>query len=407
MNTSNILKLIVDSNGWISFDNFMFEALYGKKYGYYSKSFSKDTYGPFGGKGDFITAPMMGPWLARALARNFIKLNLEAPEHLQNKLSIREIGAGTGHLAAEILVSLENSNTLPETYEIIEINQDMIRIQKKVIYEILKKNCNQSATKILNKVNWKHNSANKNNYFSCDNQSTISGMIIANELIDSFPTKIFRFVPPKVDYMAVIYECGVSADENGKLYWAERLAEDRVLHAVKKRFDQSVERGMPWNKEKFGEWCPHIDYWCNSIIRKIEWGQLFIIDYGKERFELDYPTMVESSLTAYRNHKQFNNLDECIKNPGNQDLTAQVDFSALVESFSKHNEVELEIKTQSAWLLDSGILEVAESIIFSEDQQLEEEHYRLLSSLQNLLSDSTMSESFLVLQAKKSTVHVF
>ena len=60
-----------------------------------------------------------------------------------------------------------------------------------------------------------------------------------------------------------------------------------------------------------------------DFMKKIDWGQLYIIDYGKERYELDYPTRVESTLTTYRNHNQFTDLDQCIKNLQTKD-TRQV-----------------------------------------------------------------------------------
>ena len=123
--------------------------------------------------------------------------------------------------------------------------------------------------------------------------------------------------------------------------------------------------------------------------------------YGKERYELDYPTRVESTLTTYRNHNQFTDLDQCIKNPGHQDITAQVDFTAIVDELSKLDRISLEIKTQAAWMLDSGVLELAEKMFFLENKKLSPCDYNLLGSLQNQLSDATMGQSFLVLSAKK------
>ena len=402
MATLNILNLINKSNGWIGFDKFMFEALFRKGFGYYNKPISKNSFGPFGCKGDFITSPMMGPWIGKTLAKNFIDLKNQAPRHLANKLIIREIGAGTGHLAAEILVSLTHTNKLPQSYEIIEINDSMIHLQKRVITETLKKNFNTSYSNIVGLVKWRTSFINEENYFDCKNQSEISGMIIANELVDSFPTKIFKFIPSGKKLKPLVYEYGVSVEKNKNFYWSERIASEKLANAVKNRFDESIKRGFPWSQERLGEWSPYISNWSKQIINKISWGQLIIIDYGKERYELDYPTRVESSLTAYRDNKQFNDLKECLKNPGIQDLTCQVDFSEIVEALSKNDKVELAIKTQAAWMLDAGILEEAERICFGDNINLQSEHYDLISSLQNLLSDATMGQSFLVLEAKKT-----
>ena len=401
MARSNILMLINNSNGWISFDKFMYVALYGKGCGYYNKPLSENSFGPFGAKGDFITAPMMGPWLAKTLAQNFIDLTNQAPNYLKNKLNIREIGAGTGDLAADILIDLDNYKCLPKTYEIIEINKSMTRLQKKVILNKLENKSPDSSKFIFSKIKWRSNFIDEKNYFDCENYSKISGMVIANELLDSFPTKIFKFVPSRTGGLGSVLEYGVSIDKDQVFLCTEKIASAELHDAVAQRFGESVQRGYPWNSEKFGEWCPYIPKWCNQVMNKIDWGQLYIIDYGKERYELDYPTRVESTITTYRNHNQFTDLDQCIKNPGHQDITAQVDFTAIVDELSKLDRITLEIKTQAAWMLDSGVLELAEKMFFLENKKLSPRDYNLLGSLQNQLSDATMGQSFLVLSAKK------
>ena len=401
MARSNILKLINNSNGWVGFDKFMYEALYGKGYGYYNKPLSKNSFGPFGAKGDFITAPMMGPWLAKTLAKNFVDLTSQAPNYLKNKLSIREIGAGTGDLAADILIDLNDYGCLPKTYEIIEINENMIGLQKKIILDKLKDKSHHSSRLIFNKIKWNTGFIDEENYFDCENYSKISGMVITNELLDSFPVKVFKFVPSYSGGLSTILEYGVSINKDQVFLCSENKATAELHDAVTTRFNESVQRGYPWNKERFGEWCPYIPRWCHQIISKIDWGQLFIIDYGKERFELDYPTKVESTLTTYRNHNQFTDLNECIKNPGYQDLTAQVDFTAVVDELSKYEKLKIEIKTQAAWMLDSGVLQLAEKMFFLDNKKLSKHDYNMIGSLQNLLSDATMGQSFLVLNAKK------
>ena len=75
--------------------------------------------------------------------------------------------------------------------------------------------------------------------------------------------------------------------------------------------------------------------------------------------------------------------------------------TAIVDELSKLDRISLEIKTQAAWMLDSGVLELAEKMFFLENKKLSPRDYNLLGSLQNQLSDATMGQSFLVLSAKK------
>ena len=82
-------------------------------------------------------------------------------------------------------------------------------------------------------------------------------------------------------------------------------------------------------------------------------------------------------------------------------MTAQVDFTAVVDELSKYEKLKIEIKTQAAWMLDSGVLQLAEKMFFLDNKKLSKHDYDMIGSLQNLLSDATMGQSFLVLNAKK------
>src|SRR5437867_2434622 len=106
-----IRQEIVDSGGYISFARFMELALYAPGLGYYSAGSYK-----LGKEGDFVTAPEISPLFGRCIAKQcqFILKRLQAG-------SILEIGAGTGKLAADLLLALEIDEALPKEYLILEI----------------------------------------------------------------------------------------------------------------------------------------------------------------------------------------------------------------------------------------------------------------------------------------------
>jgi len=84
--TRRLREEITVSGGAISFSRFMELALYAPGLGYYAAGKHK-----FGKKGDFITAPELGPVFARCLARPC--------QSLLNQLGggdILEVGAGSG-----------------------------------------------------------------------------------------------------------------------------------------------------------------------------------------------------------------------------------------------------------------------------------------------------------------------
>ena len=89
--------------------------LYNKKYGYYCNDNIKIDY-----KGDFITAPNISNIFGKTISNQIKQI------FLFTKKNIYEFGAGTGHLAVDILKSL--SNTI-ENYYIIDVSKYFINKQ--------------------------------------------------------------------------------------------------------------------------------------------------------------------------------------------------------------------------------------------------------------------------------------
>jgi SAM-dependent MidA family methyltransferase len=87
-------------------------ALYAPGLGYYAAGKYK-----FGAAGDFVTAPEMGSLFARCLARpcQSILAQLGGGDILEG-------GAGSGALAADLLLELEALGRLPERYLILELS---------------------------------------------------------------------------------------------------------------------------------------------------------------------------------------------------------------------------------------------------------------------------------------------
>src|SRR5690606_40751192 len=100
--------------GWIPFARYMELALYAPGLGYYSGGARK-----FGPGGDFITAPELTPLFGQALAAQVEQvMRASAP-------ALIEVGAGTGLLAADLLLELERRDCLPESYGILELSGEL------------------------------------------------------------------------------------------------------------------------------------------------------------------------------------------------------------------------------------------------------------------------------------------
>ena len=97
---AEIINAVIRRDGPIPFSEYMEMALYQPALGYYSAGLIK-----FGEGGDFVTAPQMGDVFARCLAKQIEQIG----EHLDDD-EIVEAGAGSGVLAADLLMGLEHSH---------------------------------------------------------------------------------------------------------------------------------------------------------------------------------------------------------------------------------------------------------------------------------------------------------
>ncbi|MDG2293679.1 MAG: class I SAM-dependent methyltransferase, partial [Methylophilaceae bacterium] len=87
-------------------------ALYTPMLGYYSGGLPKFGTNQNGG-GDFVTAPQITPLFARALAKQVGHVIAVT------RGDVLELGAGTGQLAADLLLALADLSQLPKHYFIL------------------------------------------------------------------------------------------------------------------------------------------------------------------------------------------------------------------------------------------------------------------------------------------------
>ena len=74
------------------------------------------------------------------------------------------------------------------------------------------------------------------------------------------------------------------------------------------------------------EICLAAERWWSAAAESLVLGKLLTIDYGLSAEEFFVPERREGTLRAYRNHQPSRDV---LANPGEQDLTAQVNFTAL------------------------------------------------------------------------------
>ncbi|MEY4257742.1 MAG: hypothetical protein RJA56_643, partial [Pseudomonadota bacterium] len=120
---ARVAHAVRQADGWLPFDRFMAMALYEPGLGYYANPSPKfglwpaaeDS--PEGAGSDFVTAPELTPVFAWTLARSVAEA-LQAT----GTDEVWEFGAGTGALADQLLIGLQQHGALPRRYTIVDLS---------------------------------------------------------------------------------------------------------------------------------------------------------------------------------------------------------------------------------------------------------------------------------------------
>jgi SAM-dependent MidA family methyltransferase len=133
----------------------------------------------------------------------------------------------------------------------------------------------------------------------------------------------------------------------------------------------------------------------DRIAEHLQRGFILAIDYGYTREE-QLAGRHRGTLKAIRQHSVSDNPYEA---PGEQDITADVNFTALAAVAEKHGMQTQKIITQSQFLM--GIGETNEFGDAFEECRLPQERAKVALQLKHLVTPAGMGESFHVLIASK------
>ena len=285
-----------------------------------------------GPAGDFVTAPELGSLFGRSLARQLKAI--EGP--------IVEFGAGSGALAETLL-----GQGVSE-YRIVETSPDLQLRQRE---------------RLGQRVRWLERLPER-----------LRGVLIANEVVDAMPVHAVAWRETG------IMERGVGLVD-GRLQWAERPARGELLEAA-----QALGIAAPYESEigLVGR------AWMREIASRLEQGVILIVDYGFPRPEYYHPQRASGTLMCHYRHQAHG---DPFAHPGEEDVTAHVDFTALAEAAVDAGLEVLGYTTQAQFLVNCGITDV-----LGEANAENALHYApLAAEAQTLLSPAEMGELFKVL----------
>ena len=337
-------------NNQISFKHYSHDWLYGKN-GYYSQ------YKEIGKNGDFYTAVSTSKFFGGSIGKRIVEVIQEG--FLDNNTSIIEIGSHHGYLLADIIQFIftlqpKLINTLK--FIIIEKHEKLRKKQKEYFNR-----CFGEDIQLIH-------------YNDIKEIKKESAFIVANEIYDAFPCDLVYTNEENKLEKAVIDNHKIQFIDNDDSYITKHCAKYNITKG-------EIARGY----EEFAEYM-------TQNIKKFEF---VTFDYGEKYPRNDF------SCRIYSEHKVFPIFDEKIdleKLYKKSDITYDVNFQHLIDSFEKVNVTNTSFQTQLKALVSFGIIDLLEIL----NQNVDEKTYLAESNkVKTLLNPTGMGDRFKMASFRK------
>jgi SAM-dependent MidA family methyltransferase len=380
MSLRQTIEQEIRNSGPIPFSRYMEICLYHPELGYYSRSAAQ-----FGKAGDFYTSSDVHAVFGRLLGRQFDEMwrALDRPAQIE----IREVGPGRGLFAQDVLDWSEKK--FPDffaalCYVLIERSPAL----REQIKRTLDRHLNSGKVHLTDPqelgmsqrfgVAQRFSAANKSLEGSGASVPEVPQLLFANEFFDALPVEI------------VSQKRSLRIDTHDGRFietWAPASAKElEFLDRYSIHPEENDERlEIPLAAQNAA----------NEVFTQVDRGFAIIIDYGYTRAE-QLAGRHRGTLKAIRQHSVSANPYEA---PGEQDITADVNFTALAAAAEKQGMRAHKLVTQSQFLL--GIGEANQFADAFEDCRLPQERAKVALRLKHLVTPAGMGESFHVLIASK------
>ena len=346
----------IRERGPIPFSRYMEVCLYDPEYGYYSRNAEQ-----FGKAGDFYTSSDIHAVFGRLLARQFDEMwrALGSPE----RIDLVELGPGRGLFAQDVLGWSEKK--FPDFFHAL-------------LYVLVESSpaLRQQIEKTLGS-HFESGKAELNALYPLNRPLAADSIVFANEFFDAFPVEI----------LGTRGSLRVDA-RNGSFIetWAQASPEELEF------LDRYSIHPEPHERVEVPLAAQHS---MDQIAARIHRGFFLAIDYGYTRQE-QLAGRHRGTLKAIRQHSISDNPYEA---PGEQDLTADVNFTALAAATEKQGMQAQKLITQSQFLM--GIGEINQFADAFQECRLPQERAKVALQLKHLVTPAGMGESFHVLIASK------
>jgi len=320
---NQIIRAEIAAKRVIPFKRFMELALYCPEYGYYEKE--KDNVGR---GGDFYTSVSVGGLFGDLLASQFASW-LDALNSRQGKadfLTLAEAGAHQGRLALDILrwfKQFRPDHLKRLRYLLLEPSASRQTWQLRVLEEF------------RSQVVWQ----------SGLDSNPIRGIIFSNELLDAMPLTRARWNACDRKWQ----ELGVTS-RDGLFAWKLMQGSLCLPWDVPEPLLQVLPDGF------IVEFSQAATDWWRNAAATLQEGWLVTFDYGCEWEDFFEPSRKDGTLRTYRKHRM--GVDP-LADPGEQDLTAHVNFSEILRG-GEEAGLRTEVFTSQSAFLSSIARELIE-----------------------------------------------
>jgi SAM-dependent MidA family methyltransferase len=340
--------------GPITFAKYMDACLYDSRYGYYTRADQSP-------RRDYFTSVDASPIFGQLLARKFQEMWVQLGRPAEFLLV--EPAAGTGKLAAQILDFTTES--LPEFYSAVQ-------------YVAVERSAARRAAAAAGPLA-RHLTAKHFAMVSDMPAEIPCGCIFSNEFFDALP--VHRLVREGNDLREIYV--GLSA---------HGFCEHFGPRSSPALAEYLSEQGITLQEGQLAEVNLEACAWIAEMAKRLGRGFVLTIDYGHEAQELYDHRHMRGTLLAYERHRASENF---FRAPGQQDLTAHVNFSALVSHGSRAGLQRTGFTSQSNFLLS-----LARHSDFADLQSAamtESEQARARLLFKTLIYPEGMGETFQVL----------
>ena len=338
----------------MTFRDFMELALYHPTHGYYCRPRMD-----IGKEGDFYTAAnvhqIFGDTLAAKMLELWKSMGVSGPP------TFIEIGAGAGQTAKDIITAIrkggESDNGL--RYIIIEKSPSMAAKQRETLSEF------------SSHVEWTTIEA-----LVAD---PVTAVVLQVEVIDAFP--VHRVIKKAGELHEIFVD----------------VTDARLVDKLGPPSGPELEDYIRRYAADLPEECEaevNLDAlaWLGSLAAALERGFVITIDYGMPARELYSGRQPGGTLVCYNKHKLVNNPYEHI---GEQDITAHVNFTALIDKGKELGLGVVSMENQANFLINSGILDALTAL--EKELESEAQKFKARAAVKRLVFPQGMGEVFRVL----------